>query len=263
MQCEEVNDLLSGFRDGELSSHERLTVERHIAGCKGCRDALADVAMIARSVKSAGREPVPSGMAIRLQAALARDRADTADGDQASVVTDMRRVDRRPKLSGVILKQAASLAAVVLIAVGATWWLVSNAREADRVELEILNAHIRSLLQDTPVQVASSDQHTVRPWFAGRADFAPAVKDLAAEGYPLLGGRLDYAADRRIGVVVYKRRLHTINVFMWPATVTGDATPRMSTRNGYNLLSWTRGGVAYWAVSDLNAGELQDLQRLL
>jgi len=111
--------------------------------------------------------------------------------------------------------------------------------------------------------VASSDAHTVKPWFAGRIDFSPEVKDLAADGFPLLGGRLDFVGGRRVGAVVYKRRLHTINVFMWPSAGPGDAAPRLVARNGYNLLAWSRGGVDYWAVSDLSAGDLRQLQNLL
>jgi anti-sigma factor RsiW len=113
------------------------------------------------------------------------------------------------------------------------------------------------------VQVASSEQHTVRPWFAGRSDLAPPAKDLAADGFPLLGGRLDYVDGHRTSVLVYKRRLHTINVFMWPAPATAASAARVTTRNGYALLSFTRGGVATWLVSDLNPEELHQLAALL
>ncbi len=131
------------------------------------------------------------------------------------------------------------------------------------MQQEIITAHIRSLLQDGPIQVASSDSHTVKPWFAGRVDFAPEVKDLTAEGFPLMGGRLDYVHGRRVGGLVYKRRLHTINVFMWRAPGGDDAAPSATTRNGYNFLTWTKAGVIYWAVSDLDGAELKRLQELL
>ena len=127
----------------------------------------------------------------------------------------------------------------------------------------MLSAHVRSLLQDTPVQIASSDRHTVKPWFTGRVDFAPDVKDLAAEGFPLVGARLDYVDGRRVGALVYKRRLHTINVFMWPSASREDTAPRLVVRNGYNALTWSRNGITQWAISDLNAGELRELQSLL
>ena len=161
------------------------------------------------------------------------------------------------------MRQAAVVAAACVLSALATWWIVGTAGEASRLEQDVLAAHVRSLLQDSPIQVASSDAHTVKPWFAGRVDFSPEVKDLAPEGFPLLGGRLDYVGGRRVGAVVYKRRLHTINVFMWPSSSLGHAAPQLVTRNGYNLLAWSRGGVAYWAVSDLAAGDLRQLQGLL
>jgi anti-sigma factor RsiW len=118
----------------------------------------------------------------------------------------------------------------------------------------------------TSWQVASSDRHTVKPWFAGRLDFSPAVKDLAAEGFELTGGRLDIVGDRRIAALVYKRRQHIINVFMWPASaglgLESTGAMRASLR-GYNVLTWTSDGLTYWAVSDLNAAELGELQKLL
>ena len=132
-------------------------------------------------------------------------------------------------------------------------------RETD----ELIAGYVRVAMSEHGVDVASSDRHTVKPWFAGRIDFSPEVKDLAADGFPLLGGRLDFVGGRRVGAVVYKRRLHTINVFMWPSAGPGDAAPRLVARNGYNLLAWSRGGVDYWAVSDLGAGDLRQLQNLL
>jgi hypothetical protein len=103
--------------------------------------------------------------------------------------------------------------------------------------------------------VASSDAHNVKPWFAGRVDFAPDVKDLTVEGFPLLGGRLDYVGERRVGALVYQRRLHIVNVFMWPAPSLDDVAPKLTTKNGYNLLAWSKSGITYWAISDLDALE--------
>ena len=97
----------------------------------------------------------------------------------------------------------------------------------------------------------------MKPWFAGRIDFSPAVKDLAADGFALSGGRLDLVGDRRIAAVVYKRRQHVINVFMWPASGLEMGGPKLAALKGYNALTWTAGGLTYWAVSDLNAAELE------
>jgi anti-sigma factor RsiW len=167
------------------------------------------------------------------------------------------------RLASGIGRQVAALAACCGLSVLLTWWYLTSATQTDRLEQELLAAHMRSLLQDNPFQVASSDTHTVKPWFAGKVDFAPEVRDLAAEGYPLLGGRLDYVHERRVGALVYKRRLHIINVFMWRAPAGEDVAPVSATKNGYNLITWSKSGVAYWAVSDLDAAELRRLATLL
>ena len=162
---------------------------------------------------------------------------------------------------------AAALVAACLVSAlltGLVTWGVMRQQGSDaRVDQEVVTAHIRSLLQDSPIQVASSDPHTVRPWFNGRVEFAPAVQDLAAEGFRLAGARLDYVAGRRVGALVYMRRMHVVNVFIWPSPVHEDAAQRPIQVNGYNLVWWKRGGLAYWAVSDLNATELRQLQNLL
>ena len=157
----------------------------------------------------------------------------------------------------------AATAAACLVTALITWGTVARWNAGEIVEREIVSAHVRSLLQETPIQVASSDAHTVKPWFNGRVDFAPDVKDLTAEGFPLIGGRLDYIGERRVSAIVYRRRQHVVNVFMWPAGQSTSPAPRPVVQRGYNLQSWSRSGVTYWAISDLNAGELSQLQSLL
>jgi anti-sigma factor RsiW len=144
-----------------------------------------------------------------------------------------------------------------------SWQLGESRGRYATLERDIVSAHARSLLQESPVQVASSQSHTVKPWFNGRIEFAPSVKDLTDRGYPLVGGRVDFVGGQRVAALVYKRRLHVINVFIWPST--GDATPGpMPTAvQGYNALAWSAGGLSYWAISDLNARELAELQGLL
>jgi anti-sigma factor RsiW len=128
---------------------------------------------------------------------------------------------------------------------------------------EVLTSHIRSLMPAHLTDVASNDQHNVKPWFNGRLDFSPSVPRLEDAGFPLLGGRLDYVRGRPVAVVVYGRRQHVINVFTWPADASGDATRTLTTSHGYNLLHWRTGGVEHWVVSDLNAMELQQFAALL
>jgi anti-sigma factor RsiW len=261
MQCERARELLSPYLDGELSAEERRAVAAHIEGCRSCAAQADDFRRIGRTLAEAGREPAPKALALRVRANLARE----AEGEEGQIASSLAKPPAgRPAFAiHGLMRQAAVIAAACVLSALATWWIVGTAGEASRLEQEVLAAHVRSLLQDSPIQVASSDAHTVKPWFAGRIDFSPEVKDLAADGFPLLGGRLDFVGGRRVGAVVYKRRLHTINVFMWPSAGPGDAAPRLVARNGYNLLAWSRGGVDYWAVSDLSAGDLRQLQNLL
>lgn len=260
MQCERAQEMLSPYLDGELPTAEREAVATHLEECRACFAVVSDYRRTGRTIAAAGREPLPSGLAERVRASL--ERAEEGLRDQSAPVAAGLKA-RRPASAGQsYARQAAMIFAACLLTALATWWIAGVASQTDRVEQEVLSAHVRSLLQDSPIQVASSDAHTVKPWFAGRIDFAPEVRDLAAEGFPLLGGRLDYVAGRRVGAIVYKRRLHTISVFVWPAT-QGDIAARIVTRNGFNLLSWRRHGLAYWAVSDLNASDLGQLANLL
>lgn len=134
---------------------------------------------------------------------------------------------------------------------------------AQRTARDAVAAHARALMSESPVQVASSDTHTVKPWFAGRIAFSPLVKDLAASGFPLLGGRVDHVLDRPAAVIVYGRRMHLINLFVQPAELAAGSASIETAHNGYNVVAWRDGGFAFLAVSDLNAVELKEFVRLV
>lgn len=261
MQCDSARNLLGAFSDRELQPSEHAAVAAHLESCRACRELLADYRRLGRALSLEGRPPLPPALEGRIVTAL-----DGVDAAAPSAGTGRSRAaPSNPRTLGLNsspwLARAASILLCCLLSASGAWWLASRAGDADRVQRELLNAHVRSLLQDSPIQVASSDQHTVRPWFAGRTDIAPNARDLASEGFALAGGRLDYVDGHRASVLVYKRRQHLINVFMWHAAGdTGDTAPVASTRNGYHMISYRRGGITTWLVSDLNADELRQLE---
>ena len=128
-------------------------------------------------------------------------------------------------------------------------------------DAELVADHIRALQPGHLTDVLSSDQHTVKPWFDGRIDYSPPVKDFAGEGFPLIGGRLDYVHDRPVAVLVYRRDKHLIDLYVWPEQGPASA-PVTDAHNGYNIVSWTEGGMAFHAVSDVEATQLRDFVEL-
>ena len=139
--------------------------------------------------------------------------------------------------------------------------VVAHKNDVDALLGELTGNHIRALMASHLTDIASSDQHTVKPWFQGKLNYAPPVRDLSAEGFPLVGGRLDYLSERAVAALVYGRRSHMINVYVWPASGTESSVEAV--RQGYNVMHWYAGGMQYWAVSDVSSAELRDLSQLL
>ncbi len=154
------------------------------------------------------------------------------------------------------------LAAMLLFATG-TWFLGAQRRATDAELDRVLDGHLRSLVPGHLFDVASTDQHTVKPWFAGKLDFSPPVVDLASAGFPLMGGRVDVVTGQRIAALVYARRSHIINLFVRPIATDASTAPHEAVRRGYNILDWSASGMRYWAVSDLNLGEMREFQKLM
>lgn len=234
----------SGKADAELAAH--------LEGCETCQNYLDQERGLRQELKNM-RVTAPNGLADRLTVSLQAESANVAPlMPRARVLLPMRR-----------LGSIAALLAACLVTAVVTWSVAMRDDQTRLIAHDAVAAHLRALVQETNVQVASTDSHTVKPWFASRVDFSPPVKDFATEGFTLAGGRLDYVANRRVATLVYKRRLHTVSVFVWPVPGAGDTTPVVSRDNGLQVLSWSRGGMAFAAVSDLNEGELKELPGLL
>src|SRR5205085_5951552 len=153
----------------------------------------------------------------------------------------------------------------VVVVVGGIWWAAAWRPGSGSAALahEVVSSHIRSLMADHLTDVASTDQHTVKPWFGGRLDFSPPVSDFAARGYPLIGGRLDYLGNHPVAALVYQHRKHLINVFLWPAVDEREAIAPAATERGFQVIRGAHAGMSVWVVSDLNASELGAFARML
>jgi anti-sigma factor RsiW len=154
------------------------------------------------------------------------------------------------------------IAATLLLATGG-WFLGAHRGSADADLDAVLDGHLRSLVPGHLTDVASTDQHTVKPWFAGRIDFSPPVIDPATEGFPLVGGRLDVMAGSEVAALVYSHRSHVINLFVRPSDTTAPVAARETVKRGINIVSWSDGGMRFWAVSDLNMAELEQFRGLV
>jgi anti-sigma factor RsiW len=239
MNCEEAEILLHALIDGELDAGHAREVENHVAGCPRCAAALRDYREMSKAVASADvRYRAPLELRRRIEAALPQ---------QARVP------NRRAVLRGFAMGSAVSaLAATGLVAI------VLRNDDMERIQSEVVSAHLRSLQAGHLIDVISTDQHTVKPWFNGKLDVAPPVIDLTAQGFTLIGGRLDYVDARAIGAVVYRRRQHVINLFVAQTATTERRAAKIETVQGFNIRHWSDRGLNFWAVSDLAKDELAD-----
>jgi anti-sigma factor RsiW len=159
----------------------------------------------------------------------------------------------------------AAIAAALLFGVVGGWrlgiWQVSRGDGPD-VVAEVVAGHVRSLQGNHLTDIASSEHHTVKPWFAGKLDFSPPVPDFSTEGYPLIGGRLDYMREQQVAALVYGRQHHVINLFVWPSRAS-NVVPVAVTRRGYHVVHGAAGGMTYWTISDLNESELSQFAHLV
>lgn len=248
MDCTQAQPLLDVYLDGELDAARSLEIESHLQGCDHCSRSYKDREALRAGLKINGVYfKAPSDLQTRI----------------------LRTVRQAAKAEAPLrwwfpswIRTAAPLAAAALVVLMIVPYLGGPTRE-DLLTQEVVASHVRSLMVDHLADVPSTDKHTVKPWFNGKLDFSPPVTDLAKEGFPLIGGRLDYLNNRPVAALVYQRDKHIINVFVWPAEGSPQSTVSTKTRQGYHVIHWTRAGVSFWVVSDLEASQLATFAELL
>ena len=247
MSCTEPKDLVDAYLDRELDLAKSLDIEAHLKECTVCSEAYEEGRRL-RTILSDGE-------------LYFRAPAELRSGIRKSLRHNTKTNPRRRSFTWRAMAFGAplALAATVLLTIIP---LQKGRTTNDLLVDEIVSGHVRSLMADHLTDVASSDKHTVKPWFDGKLDFSPVVVDLADHGFPLIGRRLDYLGNRSVAALVYGRQKHFINVFVWPSARGDDRSPTLS-RHGFNVTHWKTSEMTYWAVSDLNAGELEEFAGLI
>jgi anti-sigma factor RsiW len=250
VSCELTQSVLHGYIDGELDAVRAADFERHLLSCSQCASALETQEKLSASIQHAGLyERAPATLRLKIQ-------------EQYRVPAPLGVVPVRTRVRPTQwLALAAALILAFLIGVRL---LPGPSGRAGQTELAsaIVDAHLRSLLPGHLEDVISTDQHTVKPWFDGKLDFAPPVRDLASHGFPLEGGRLDVIQGRQVAALVYGRRKHIVNVFVWPTT-DPDTPAQTGSQRGYNWIHWRKGGMEIYAVTDASPADLDELHTLL
>ncbi len=245
MTCVPAKRMLESYLDNELDAAQTAHVAEHLASCASCAAVHAQLLELRAGIR--GHAPhyrAPAGLRQRIQ-------------------VSMRQADRQAARQAIPFWRWMAIAAAILLAVSAAWNIAlfrSRTSSPDLIAQDVLSSHVRSLMGAHLLDVPSSDQHTVKPWFNGKLDFSPDVRDFAAQGFPLIGGRIDYVVGRPVAALVYQRRKHIINVLTWPSAAAGGG-PELD-RNGYHVVHWNTSGMSWWAISDLNAGELRQFENL-
>ena len=246
MNCTDIQVAIHGYMDGELDPLKNLEIEQHLQHCPVCSQSYkADQALQTAIKTGAQYFPAPADLRKRVQSSV-------------------RQVGKSQRTLPVMPWRWLAVAASVVFVVILAWALIPRGLDAEQlVAQEVVSSHVRSLMVAHLADVMSSDQHRVKPWFTGKLDFSPPVKDLSKEGFPLVGGRLDYLENRPVAALVYKRRNHVINLIIWPSSHDTHVKTKALARQGYHLVHWSQSGMMYWAISDLNDTELQEFVRLV
>jgi len=250
MNCEAAKPFLDSYADGELDLVNHVKIEEHLGNCFNCDVDYRDLKLLKDTLAE------DQSLYFRAPDSLRRDIRSSLRESYAEPAKN-----RFLSWRWTPVFAALGIAVITLLSVFTLFRPATNSE--DVLAKEMVSAHIRSMMVGDPhlMDVPSTDQHTVKPWFEGKLDFSPPVVDLGPQGFTLVGGRLDYAGGRAVAAIVYKRRQHVINLFIYPETATTAA--ETLSKQGFNIVRWNKGGMTFWAVSDLNAGELQQFSDLL
>jgi anti-sigma factor RsiW len=248
MDCSDARRLLNGYVDGELDLVRNLEIEAHLKECAACSQGYKNHQVLRDGIRNGSLYfRSPPDLQHRIQLSLSK----------AAKAEASPRVLPWHWLNVAVPMAAAAVVVLALVP------LLRGPTPDDLLTREVISSHVRSLMANHLADVPSSDQHTVKPWFNGKLDFSPPVADLADKGFPLVGGRLDYLNQKPVAALIYQRQKHFINLFVWSSTSGSDAGIKSITRQGYHVLHWTRSGMTYWAVSDLEENQLLEFVQLL
>jgi anti-sigma factor RsiW len=269
MNCQEIAHLMDGYLDGELDALTSQKIERHLRECHKCEEAFQAHTVLAHAIaQTAPYYKATTELRRRIQSSLeaATDAKAMDAGARAGTASRPRR-ESEPHLAPFERpwNWLALAAAIVMAAIiGSSLLPRLQQRGSDQfLATQLIASHVRSLMADHLTDVGSSDQHTVKPWLDAKLDFAAPVADLAGEGFPLIGGRLDYLDNHPVAALVYQRRKHFVNLFIWPAMPGESKAQKTVSRQGYHLLHWADADFNYWLVSDVGDGDLQTFKEAL
>jgi anti-sigma factor RsiW len=250
MDCTQTRSLMHGRLDQELDLASAMAIDQHLQSCAACKKIYDQHSTLRSAVRQhATYHAAPAGLADRVR----------ADLDRTAVSTPAK--TERPRWQWLRFGRWFQLGAAMAATAAVTWTAALQLNGPAQDELiaeQVIAGHARSVLTGHLADLATSDQHTVKPWLSGKLDFSPPVMDLTTAGFPLIGGRLDYLDNRPVAALVYRRDRHLINLFVWPDPKSDRTRPTQTlSKQGYHVLHWRDAGMTFWAISDLNPAEIK------